>query len=287
MASSASAKFAASNGEFSGKGGDTCILCHARAAATQQAVVSLEGLPSRWISDHTYSLTIRVEGGPPPMPSPRPQGGFELASSGGTFAPGPGMETFLRFPQPNVITYTPEGTRMRTWQVDWTAPTLEANPAPVTFWVATVAANGNHFTSGDQGATGDAVATTSITVRAADETLEKWRAMALLPPIIDETRADETGGWLVKGSHTDANATHLGYRVDGGTWKTVLTAPTWTLITSHDPETLELRSEGMGRVSPSARKGPVEEASLPHLAAVIVLGVVAVVRYVRRDEVKN
>src|SRR5436853_5440481 len=70
-AQDAQANFAASPG-FSGRNGATCLACHTVAPVGHvDATAVLQGLPAGWEVGKTYTLTIRVEGGPTAMPAPQ------------------------------------------------------------------------------------------------------------------------------------------------------------------------------------------------------------------------
>ena len=68
-----------------------CASCHNQAHPLQDdAQAVLEGLPAVWEPGQTYPLTIRIEGGPDPLPAPQPQGGFEIATVNATLRIAPG-----------------------------------------------------------------------------------------------------------------------------------------------------------------------------------------------------
>ncbi|MCA1811801.1 MAG: hypothetical protein LC623_07320 [Halobacteriales archaeon] len=227
---SAQGTFAASPG-FSGRGGQTCTACHSPHSPTHNdAEAVLEGLPVAWRPGETYTLTIRVTGGPPAMPAPQPQGGFDLASDGGAFAVREEDAGKLRAVGPLEVTYRPAGTLQREWQVLWTAPTLAQRPAQVGVWLAVLAANGNHVVAAnasDQGETLDSSAALQAQVPPHPAALEAWRAIPLAPPA---AALRQDGGLLVvEGRHADGNATHVAWRLDGGPWASRPTGPQWTL----------------------------------------------------------
>ncbi|HUR25038.1 MAG TPA: hypothetical protein VM327_03365, partial [Candidatus Thermoplasmatota archaeon] len=71
LAEDAAANFAASPG-FSGRAGATCLSCHTVApfpSAPAPAAAELAGLPAAWEAGKTYRLTVRVTGGPEPLPA--------------------------------------------------------------------------------------------------------------------------------------------------------------------------------------------------------------------------
>jgi hypothetical protein len=256
LAQDAQANFAASAG-FSGRAGATCLACHTEAPVGHEAATAaLEGLPEAWEPGRTYRLSIRVEGGPPAMPAPAPQGGFDLSIDGGSFAVPPDFAGTMRIPNPQEITYLPAGTLMRAWQVDWTAPGLESRPAAHGVWLAVLAADGNHVVAAnasDGGERFDSVASLTATVPAAPSALEAWKALPLRPPTA--TAAPEEGAAQVDGRHADANATAIAWSLDGGAWQSRDTGSGWRLRLeglAPGPHSLALRSQGSDRSSPDS-----------------------------------
>lgn len=248
----AGANFAAADG-FSGQGGVTCTSCHQPPHPTDDtAEAHLEGLPATWLPGAVYPLTIRVTGGPPALPAPAPQGGFDLAADAGTFAPDPARPELFRSPSPHEITYTAAGTQMRAWHVTWTAPGLTARPAPAHLWLAVLAANGNHVVAAnasDGGETFDSTAATTATVPPDAAALAQWEALPLIPPTARATAAAD-GSWTVDGEHNDANATELLLRLDGGAWALRETGREWRVAVPAGAHVLDFRSDGSGRTSP-------------------------------------
>ncbi len=277
--SHAQATFADSAG-FSGRGGFTCISCHQPPSPQEGAVAHLEGLPDGWIPQATYSLTIRVTGGPQAMPAPQPQGGFDLATSAGRLS---GDAALMRTPSPQEITYQPAGTLLREWTVTWQAPGLDTRPAPVRFWLAVLAANGNHVVAtntSDGGETLDAAAALQVTVAPAAEAEAAWTALPLAPPTAEATI---DGTWRVDGHQNDANATGISYRLDRGEWGTRDAGIDWRIeLPDAASHVLEVRSEGAGRQSPdvvlvlgtpepSGAPETVREAGAPSVALPFLL----------------
>lgn len=255
----AQARFADAAG-FSGRAGATCIACHVPApdpltGLEPEAHAGLEGLPEAWDVGQTYVLTLRVTGGPPAMPDPQPQGGFDLAVGGGVLAVPEGSESLLRLVGEQEATYRPAGTLQREWSVLWTAPDLAAEPAPVPVWLAVLAANGNHVVASnlsDGGERFDASDHLQVSVPPSAAALAAWRALPLLGP--EATVAASNAGVTVEGRHRDGNATRLLWSLDGQPWQARETAPAWRLELPTEPgeHVLLLRSEGAGRTSPDA-----------------------------------
>jgi len=247
--SHASANFADSSG-FSGRGGFTCVACHTQPSPTNNdAVAHLDGLPAGWEPGKSYELHVSVTGGPPSMPAPQAQGGFDLATDHGSLSGDPAL---LRWPSHDEITYRPAGTHQRAWTVTWTAPSLATRPAPAKFWLAVLAANGNHVVAAnasDGGETLDAAASLQATVAPSPATTAAWAAIPLAGPTVTVTR--DATGWVVDGHQSDANATGIGLRLDGGEWTSREAGPDWRVaIPGNATHTLEVRSEGAARQSP-------------------------------------
>ncbi|MHB1261737.1 MAG: choice-of-anchor V domain-containing protein [Thermoplasmatota archaeon] len=256
LAHDAQATFAASPG-FSGRAGGTCISCHTLAPAPftpPPAAAELEGLPAAWDVGQTYRLTIRVTGGPQALPAPAPQGGFDLSIDGGAFAIPSGSESLLTIPNPQEITYRPDGTLMREWQVDWTAPDLASRPTERKVWLAVLSANGNHViatNTSDGGERFDSAANLTATVPASQAAIDTWRALPLLAPAATANATEEAVE--VEGRHADGNATHVWWSLDGGGWERRETGGEWRIrFEGLDAGRHEMayRSEGQERRSP-------------------------------------
>lgn len=248
-----SANFGGSAG-FSGIAGATCASCHQPPHPTNDdAQAVLEGLPDSWLPGRAYFLTLRVTGGPPALPPPAPQGGFDIATDRGTLSGDPGAPELFTNPSAQEVTYTAAGTLRREWGVVWTAPGLHVRPAPAHFWLAVVSANGNHViaaNASDGGETLDSVAALTAVVPPDASADEAWRALPLAPPRAVATRED--AGWRVEGEHQDGNATSLLFRLDGGSWQLRETGRTWRVQVGplEGTHTFEFRSDGTGRSSP-------------------------------------
>jgi hypothetical protein len=253
-AGEAQAHFADSAG-FSGKaGGQTCTACHNPPSPIHNdAKAVLEGLPGAWRLGATYNLTVRVEGGPPALPAPQAQGGFDIASDGGGFQVPAGKEALLRPVGEQELTYRPDGTHQREWRFAWQAPDLRQRPAAVHVWLAVLSANGNHVVAtntSDQGETLDAAASLTASIPADPSALAAWKDLPLQAP-----RAEvrfEDGAAFITGSHRDGNATRLRWRLDGQPWSLRETGPTWGIRLLGLPpgdHLFEYRSEGSDRES--------------------------------------
>ena len=250
----AAANFAAAAG-FSGRAGVTCLACHTVAPVGHvEAEAVLDGLPAAWDPGQSYPLSIAVLGGPQAMPAPAPQGGFDLDVGAGRLVLPEGSEDLLRLVGDHEATYRPAGTMMREWSVHWVAPGLESYPAPVPMWLAVVSANGNHVVAtnaSDGGERFDSVAALQVSVPPSAAAVAAWRALPLVPPAANATRAGD-GTWTLDGRHLDGNATRLLWSLDGGPWQAKDTAASWklTLGPFGGDHRVALRSEGLERSSP-------------------------------------
>ena len=224
----ATANFAASPG-FSGRNGATCLACHTVAPVGHaEAAAVLEGLPDAWDVGTSYTLTVRVEGGPMAMPAPQPQGGLDLSIDGGALSVPESMKGLLRTPSDQEITYLPAGTLQRQWAVTWTAPGLAERPAPRHAWLAVLAANGNHViasNASDGGERLDSAANLTATIPPSAAAVAAWEALPLRAPSAN-VRLDGSTATL-DGHHLDGNATALWFRLDDGPWQSRATGPGW------------------------------------------------------------
>lgn len=254
LASLAEANFNAAVG-FSGRHGFTCTSCHnvqdfgplgEDEIYDPPAQVTLEGLPVEWGLGEEHLLTITVTGGPLALPEPAPQGGFEIETDVGRFAVPDGMGDLIDVyaEDGRAVTYTAAGTLVRQWQVTWSTPVapghdgdpLTSAPEPATFWVAGMAANGNHVVAlgmGDGGELGDSVHNITVTVPVAEAAIDAWAAASVTPPVIDApATVPAFTAFDLSGRHTDPTATHLGFRIDNGGWNRIETPTEWTLRVS-------------------------------------------------------
>lgn len=252
---------------FSGKNGFTCTSCHnvpdlgpaGGEIYPEPATVTLDGLPEAWDLGQTYELTVTVTGGPPALPAPAPQGGFEIETDQGVFTPIDATAHLIDVYHPDrlAVTYTVEGTLVREWTLEWTAPVLpqpenidteawsfgldqlDEAPAPAGFWVAAMAANGNHVVAlgmGDGGELGDSVDAIHVSVPPSQAALDGWAEVRLSPPVLVEqdapieVRAGEP--FTLRFKQTDPRATHAQYRVNDGDWNLIQTAQFWDLAFS-------------------------------------------------------
>jgi len=101
---------------------------------------TVAGLPGRYVANATYTVQLNVTLTDVGVKANGSQGGFYIEASAGLFSAPPGWEDFLQF-RGSQSTHTPNGTRMRHWQVNWTAPNQEG--LVVTFYVFVNTVNGD------------------------------------------------------------------------------------------------------------------------------------------------
>ncbi len=240
------ADFAAAPG-FSGRVAD-CSSCHRPPVEGDDAQVAITGIPADWLPDTNYDWLVDVTGGPQTIPT-GPQAGFEVEVLDGTLSPGPEASGDVRGFHDRQATYTEDGVFQRQWSVTWTSPGLDQYPAPITVWVAGLAANGNHnpLNASAAGEQGDSVATMRYTIPPAAAALDAWRAMPLMPPAIDQV-VPRDGGHTIHGRMLDDNATAVEV-FDGRQWVQRPAGPSWRLVVQGD-EDIRLRASGAERTSP-------------------------------------
>lgn len=256
---SADARFADAQG-FSGKHGITCVSCHLPDAAPfEEASVRLDGLPAAWDLDGSYPLQISVSGGPPANPAPgTPQAGFDLETDLGALAEGPGMDGLLRFPGPQEATYTGVGTFRRDWAVVWTAPNLSRAPREANFWIAGLAANGNHVMNGPDtaGERGDRAATAFFAVPPSEAVERAWREQPLAPPVLKAYEPPPDGGPSTLFGAVPDFADGAEVRIDEAEWQGAIGAPSFFLQLppwAPGPHAIEARTVWMDRASEPTR----------------------------------
>jgi hypothetical protein len=114
----------------------TGCTCHGPSPGID-ANVSVEGIPDEYEAGETYTLTIRLSGGPQAHSSGH-QGGFNLAASDGKFNP---VDSSTYLTENGEITHDHSGANQREWAVEWTAPLEEED---ITFTIAGNIVDGNH-----------------------------------------------------------------------------------------------------------------------------------------------
>ena len=136
--------FAMSNGapNFS------CTMCHQDAKPIPPQDIVIKGLPKYYVPGKAYKITIEIKDVNKCTPAMVACGGFALQANAGKFKIVDKADTFIAHPTPSetYVTHTKQGSMKRSWTVEWIAP---AKPAPVTFRIAVIAANGDGTPFGD------------------------------------------------------------------------------------------------------------------------------------------
>jgi len=114
--------------------------CHS-GSATEEVVVTLDGVPDNYTAGETLTLTITITFGQ--VTGSVNHGGFNLVVSAGTLAPFDNTSQLMD----EELTHTEFGSDQRTWQVNWTAPAYITTN--ITFTAHGMAANGDNSASSD------------------------------------------------------------------------------------------------------------------------------------------
>ena len=92
--------------------------CHS-AVASEAVIITLEGLPERYVANETYLLNISATGGAEPIENHTNSGGFNLWMSRGLLT---NLSENVQVFSPQEIGHTEAGNDQRAWTVSWTAP---------------------------------------------------------------------------------------------------------------------------------------------------------------------
>jgi len=151
-------------GNFSGSpsdGNTTCTACHSAGANLGGAPV-LSGFPTTYVPGQQYNLTLAITG------SSASKFGFNITSEEtagntkiGRFGIGTGSQ--LR-PAGVGLTHTTAGNTQNSWNFTWVAPAT--NVGNIQFYYATLQANNNGASSGDQMVAGTSLTTLGINYAA-------------------------------------------------------------------------------------------------------------------------
>jgi hypothetical protein len=256
FAASAESRFADAEG-FSGMHGVTCVSCHFPETVElgTAAQVLLEGVPAAWDAGTSYALRVEVRGGPPANPIPgTPQAGFDIETDGGGFVPVAAMEGYVRLPSRQEATYTGLGTTLRAWDLTWEAPTETEYPRNVTFFLAAIAANGNHLMGGPNvtGERGDRATAIVRTIPPSEMTWDRWNRLPIEPPRVFSYAPPEAGGSSVLTGEVPSFADGAEVRIDAGNWRGATGAPGFSFPLppwSPGPHVVEIRTVWGLRVS--------------------------------------
>ena len=117
--------------------------CHGGGAISQDASLSVEGVPVNWSHGESYTIYVNLTG---PNSQGVNAGGFNLRASTGTLSPFDGLTQVLD----GEATHTPAGNDERNWIVVWHAPSTGSSVTFTSFGNAVngdgVAGNGDHWT---------------------------------------------------------------------------------------------------------------------------------------------
>ena len=92
--------------------------CHS-VVASESVIITLEGLPERYVANETYLLNISATGGAEPIENHTNSGGFNLWMSRGSLA---NLSEEVQVFSPQEIGHTEAGNDQRAWTASWTAP---------------------------------------------------------------------------------------------------------------------------------------------------------------------
>jgi hypothetical protein len=117
-----------------------CISCH--EGEVIQDMVKIEGVPKSYIPGRTYKLKVIINSDLESISESK--GGFAVEVTAGKLKVIDKKNTQL---SNGFITHTQEGSELRKWSFEWTAPKEKID---VGFSVMAVAANGDYSPSGDK-----------------------------------------------------------------------------------------------------------------------------------------
>lgn len=112
--------------------------CH-QATASPEVEITLEGLPSTYVANETYLLTITATGGAAPIEDAQNLGGFNLWISRGTLT---NLSEEVQIASANEAMHTLAGNDQRNWTLTWTAPADDTVTAEYRLHVNTVNGDG-------------------------------------------------------------------------------------------------------------------------------------------------
>ncbi|HLE48260.1 MAG TPA: hypothetical protein VI818_08185, partial [Candidatus Thermoplasmatota archaeon] len=139
------------------------------------------------------------------------------------------MEGLLRRVSATEMTYTGPGTIRRTWSVTWIAPDATHAPETARFWVAAMAANGNHAMNGPDaaGERGDRFVTARFEVAPSEATTKAWAERPLEPPVLEPFGPIIPAHGTVRlvNGHVPEDADGAEWRLDQADWRPAIGAP--------------------------------------------------------------
>lgn len=117
-----------------------CLSCH--EGEMVQDMVKIEGVPKSYVPGKTYSLKVVVVSDLESISECK--GGFAVEASAGKLKVKDKKNTQL---SNSFVTHTQEGSELRKWTFEWTAPKEKTD---VNITVMAVAANGDYSPAGDK-----------------------------------------------------------------------------------------------------------------------------------------
>ena len=127
-------------GGISGSVVDSGCMCH--GGASDEVLISVDGLPEIFVVEEVYTVTVSFEGGPDE--AGENYGGFNLKSTHGTLYE---IDNSVQIID-NEATHTEEGNNQRSWTIEWKAPSNDGVSANFVLLVNSV--DGDGTSSGDQ-----------------------------------------------------------------------------------------------------------------------------------------
>jgi hypothetical protein len=120
---------------------DRGCYCHS-ASPSPNVGFTVLGLPGQYMPGMTYTVEIKVTLTDVGVVANKSQGGFYLEASAGNLSVPAGWEGLVQV-EGNASTHTLNGSRMRTWLVNWTAPQEAGLVVWFLVYVNTVNGNGS------------------------------------------------------------------------------------------------------------------------------------------------
>ncbi|MDP6864409.1 MAG: hypothetical protein QGG96_03250 [Candidatus Poseidoniaceae archaeon] len=96
---------------------DSGCICHGGGSPSTDSGISIEGVPVNWTADETYTIYVNLTG---PESLGINQGGFNLRASVGTLS---AIDNNVQVID-GQATHTTLGNDLRTWALEWTAPSF-------------------------------------------------------------------------------------------------------------------------------------------------------------------
>jgi hypothetical protein len=113
--------------------------CHS-VSPSPEVEITLEGMPTRFVANTNYTLTITATGGAASVEDPANLAGFNLWIERGTLS---SLDDAVRIFSANEAGHTTEGNDQRSWTLNWTAPADDSLNADYRLHVNTVNGDGS------------------------------------------------------------------------------------------------------------------------------------------------